>query len=157
MNEPLMNRPQALVLQKLCSHFGLQRDKVKINAFNASDESMQLIVSPVLADLGFDRVLRCVELKAFSLNRCITWEKFSRSDIYTEFLTGEQMFANPKQSHKYMLAFYGGGVGWFVRRTGPSSYNGYGAWLLTNKDQGACMVIEPISNYLNGYHPKEVE
>ena len=157
MSEPLMNRPQALVLQKLCSHFGLQRDKVKVNAFNASDESMSLVVSPVLADLGFDKVLRCVELKAFSLNRCITWAKFSSSDIYTEFLNAEQMFVNPNQSHKYMLGFYGGGVGWFVYRVGSTGYNGHGAWVLFNEDQGGCMVVEPISNYLSHNHPKEAE
>ncbi|NBQ67373.1 MAG: hypothetical protein EBU46_00495 [Nitrosomonadaceae bacterium] len=155
MSEPLMNRPQALVLQKLCSYFGLQREKVKVNAFNASDESMSLIVSPVLADIGFDKVLRCVELKAFNLNRCITWAKFSRSDIYTEFLNGEQMFANPQHNRKYMLAFYGGGVGWFVYRGLTGGYRGDGAWVLRNPEDNGILVLEPIANYLTTNHPKE--
>jgi hypothetical protein len=65
------------------------------------------------------------------------------------------MFVNPHQSHKYMLAFYGGGVGWFVYRVTNAGYNGDGAWVLFNEDQGGCIVIEPIANYLSHNHPKE--
>lgn len=144
---------QSLILQKIASYFKLSKKNLKLDTFSASSQDNLILESGVLAELGFNKKLYCVSGKAFSLNSLVNIQKLRKSELYEQFLYGETALRNPKDSPNYMLAWYGGGVAWFMYRA--DNYSGPGGWMVSEEGGTEGFVIEPVVNYLAREFPKE--